>query len=351
MTTEAAATAALSETQRTAAKRPWRLRLVLPAAIVLFYLTISIFGQVLAPFSATDFNTGPPLAAPTQTHPFGTDGYGRDVFSRVLVGASTILLLSFAATALGVGAGCCMGLISGYRAGVFDEILMRLVDVLLALPGLLLALLILTSLGPSSLNLIVAIAIVFIPKSARIARSAVLPLRNLGYVDAARLRGAQWPAIVFHELLPNVLPELIVELCLRFAYALLLISSLGFLGFGVQPPTPDWGLMISESRNYVTIAPWAVLFPALAIGILVVAVNALADALASSGERRAEQYLWPLVCVTSCRCSKPPISTSVMRRRADRCAPFATCRSRWSATKCSASSANPGRARAPSPSP
>jgi peptide/nickel transport system permease protein len=187
--------------------------------------------------------------------------------------------------------GCCIGLISGYRGGLADEILMRLVDVLLALPGLLLALLILTSLGPSSLNLIIAIAIVFVPKSARIARSAVLPLRNLGYVDAARLRGARWPAIVFRELLPNVMPELIVELCLRFAYALLLISSLGFLGFGVQPPTPDWGLMISESRNYVTIAPWAVLFPALAIGILVVAVNALADALASTGERRAEQYL------------------------------------------------------------
>lgn len=291
MTVEIAASPPLAPAGQKAAGRQWRTRLVVPAAVVLVYLLLAVFGATLAPFSATDFNTGPALNAPGSMHLFGTDGFGRDVFSRVLVGARTILLLSIAATTFGVGAGCCIGLVSGYRGGIFDEILMRLVDVLLALPGLLLALLILTSLGPSSLNLIIAIAIVFVPKSARIARSAILPLRNLGYVEAARLRGARWPAIVFRELLPNVLPELIVELCLRFAYALLLISSLGFLGFGVQPPTPDWGLMISESRNYVSIAPWAVLFPALAIGILVVAVNALADALASTGERRAEQYL------------------------------------------------------------
>jgi peptide/nickel transport system permease protein len=245
----------------------------------------------MAPFSPTDFNTGLPLKGPTHAHPFGTDGFGRDVFSRVLVGARTILLLSVAATGLGVGAGCALGLISGYRGGIVDEVLMRLVDVALALPGLLLALLILTSLGPSSINLVIAIAIVFVPKSARIARSAVLPLRDLGYVEAARLRGARLLTIVFRELMPNILPELTVEFCLRYAYALLLISSLGFLGFGVQPPTPDWGLMISEARNYVSIAPWAVLFPALAIGIIVVAVNALADALASTGERRVGQYL------------------------------------------------------------
>lgn len=291
MTSRDAALSAIAPVAEQAAGRRWPLRLVLPAAIVFAYLLLAVFGQSLAPFSATDFNTGLPLQGPTEIHPFGTDGFGRDVFSRVLVGARSILLLSIAATTFGVGAGCVIGLISGYRGGIVDEILMRLVDVALALPGLLLALLILTSLGPSSFNLVVAIAIVFVPKSARIARSTILPLRNLGYIEAARLRGARWPTIVFRELMPNVLPELVVEFCLRYAYALLLISSLGFLGFGVQPPTPDWGLMISESRNYVSIAPWAVLFPALAIGIIVVAVNALADALASTGERRAEQYL------------------------------------------------------------
>lgn len=291
MTSRDAALSAIAPAAEMVAGRRWPLRLVLPAVIVLAYLLLAVFGPSLAPFSATDFNTGLPLKGPTDIHLFGTDGFGRDVFSRVLVGARTILLLSIAATSFGVGAGCVIGLISGYRGGIVDEILMRLVDVALALPGLLLALLILTSLGPSSFNLVVAIAIVFVPKSARIARSAILPLRNLGYIEAARLRGARWPTIVFRELMPNVLPELVVEFCLRYAYALLLISSLGFLGFGVQPPAPDWGLMISESRNYVSIAPWAVLFPALAIGIIVVAVNALADALASTGERRASQYL------------------------------------------------------------
>ena len=272
-------------------RKRWPLRLVLPAVVCTVYFLLAIFGPTIAPFSATDFNTGLPLKGPTQVHLFGTDGFGRDVFSRVLVGARTILMLSLAATSAGVGAGCIIGLISGYRGGIVDEVLMRLVDVALALPGLLLALLILTSMGPSSPNLVIAIALVFVPKSARIARSTILPLRNLGYVEAARMRGARWPTIVFKELLPNVVPELVVEFCLRYAYALLLISSLGFLGFGVQPPTPDWGLMISESRNYVSIAPWAVLFPALAIGIIVVAVNALADALTSTGERRAAQYL------------------------------------------------------------
>jgi peptide/nickel transport system permease protein len=291
MTSRDAALSAIAPAAEMVAGRRWPLRLVLPAVIVLAYLLLAVFGPSLAPFSATDFNTGLPLKGPTDIHLFGTDGFGRDVFSRVFVGARTILLLSIAATSFGVGAGCVIGLISGYRGGIVDEILMRLVDVALALPGLLLALLILTSLGPSSFNLVVAIAIVFVPKSARIARSAILPLRNLGYIEAARLRGARWPTIVFRELMPNVLPELVVEFCLRYAYALLLISSLGFLGFGVQPPAPDWGLMISESRNYVSIAPWAVLFPALAIGIIVVAVNALADALASTGERRASQYL------------------------------------------------------------
>ena len=273
------------------AGRRYSLRLAVPVAIVAFYLLLAVFGPMVAPYSPTDFNTGPPLNGPTQLHLFGTDGYGRDVFSRVLVGARSILLLSIAATLFGVSAGCAIGLISGYRGGLVDEALMRLVDILLALPGLLLALLILTSLGPSGVNLVIAITIVFVPKSARIARSAILPLRGLGYVEAARLRGARWYSIVFRELMPNVLPELAVEFCLRFAYALLLISSLGFLGFGVQPPTPDWGLMISEARNYVSIAPWTVFFPALAIGIVVVAVNALADALSSTGERRAAQYL------------------------------------------------------------
>jgi peptide/nickel transport system permease protein len=260
-------------------------------AVVALYVFVAVFGGLLAPFSPVDFNMTAVLKPPSWVHPFGTDGFGRDVLSRVLTGARSILMLATLSTAFGVAAGSALGLVSGYRGGLVDEALMRLVDILLALPGLLLAMLILTSLGSSPINLVLAIAIVFVPKSARVARSAVAPLRRLGYVEAARLRGTGWPSIVFRELLPNVQGELAVEFCLRFAYALLLISSLGFLGFGVQPPAPDWGLMISEARGIVMIAPWIVLFPALAIGIIVVAINVLADGLGTKGAKREARYL------------------------------------------------------------
>jgi peptide/nickel transport system permease protein len=260
-------------------------------AVVALYVFVAAFGGLLAPFSPVDFNMTAVLKPPSWVHPFGTDGFGRDVLSRVLTGARSILMLATLSTAFGVATGSALGLVSGYRGGLVDEALMRLVDILLALPGLLLAMLILTSLGSSPINLVLAIAIVFVPKSARVARSAVAPLRRLGYVEAARLRGTGWLSIVFRELLPNVQGELAVEFCLRFAYALLLISSLGFLGFGVQPPAPDWGLMISEARGLVMIAPWIVLFPALAIGFIVVAVNVLADGLSAKGSKREARYL------------------------------------------------------------
>jgi len=258
-------------------------------AVIGLYIVLAIFGSALAPYSATDFNMAQIMKAPSWGHLFGTDGYGRDVFSRVLTGARTILSLGTASTVAGVSVGCAIGLTAAYLGGLLDEVLMRFVDILLALPGLLLALLIMTSLGSSPTNIVISIAVVFVPKSARIARSAALPLRNLGFVDAARMRGSSWATIVFRELLPNVRQELMVEFCLRFAYALLLISSLGFLGFGVQPPTPDWGLMISESRNFITVAPWVVVFPALAIGIIVVVVSVLADCLAKGGRHRGKR--------------------------------------------------------------
>jgi peptide/nickel transport system permease protein len=255
-------------------------------AVIALYIFLAFFGGILAPHSATDFDLAQVLKAPSWAHPFGTDGFGRDVFSRVLTGAQTILLLGTAATLIGVSLGCAIGLAAAYLGGVLDEVLMRLVDILLALPGLLLALLIMTSLGSSWVNIVISIAVVFVPKSARVARSAALPLCGLGFIDAARMRGSNWAVIVFRELLPNVRQELLVEFCLRFAYALLLISSLGFLGFGVQPPIPDWGLMISESRNFISVAPWLVIFPALAIGGIVVAVSLLADCLGKGGRTR-----------------------------------------------------------------
>jgi peptide/nickel transport system permease protein len=289
---------------------PWRhervlsrigraVRLALPGRLfrhvctwtLLLYIAMALFGPWLAPYSATTFDMANVLKAPTWLHPFGTDVYGRDVFSRVVVGAQSILSLSLVATAFGVSIGCAVGMCAGYLGGFIDELIMRVMDVMLALPGLLLALLIMTSLGSSTVNLVLSISIVFIPKSARVARGAILPFRSLGFVDAARMRGSGWASIVFRELMPNIRGELLVEFCLRFAYALLLISSLGFLGFGVQPPTPDWGLMISESRNFITVAPWTVLFPALSIGLAVVAVSSMADLLSAGGATDARRGL------------------------------------------------------------
>jgi peptide/nickel transport system permease protein len=283
MTEESASAAPRAELLRRVASRVrWRDRpLIVRVAVVilLVYAVAAVGGEWLAPYSPTQVDTGALLRPPSWAHPFGTDGYGRDVFSRVIVGTGTILLLSLSATLLGVGVGTAVGLVSGYRGAMPDEIVMRAMDILMALPALLLALLVVSSLGASKPNLVLAIALVWVPKSARVARSAVLAVRRLGFVEAARLRGQSLASILFLELLPNVRDVVVVEFCLRFAYSLLLISSLGFLGFGVRPPTPDWGLMITEGRNYTAIAPWVVLFPALAIGILVVAVNIIADGL------------------------------------------------------------------------
>ena len=226
---------------RLASLRQWTQRPLvtrIAIAILLVYAIAALGGEWLAPYSPTQVDMAVLLKPPSWAHPFGTDGFGRDVFSRVLVGTGTILLISLSATMIGVGAGTTVGLLSGYRGGLVDEIVMRAMDILMALPALLLALLVVSSLGSSKPNLVLAIALVWVPKSARVARSAVLAVRGLGFVEAARLRGQSLPGILFLELLPNVREVVVVEFCMRLAYSLLLISSLGFLGFGVRPPTP-----------------------------------------------------------------------------------------------------------------
>ena len=170
-------------------------------------------------------------------------------------------------------------LISGYQGGLLDEVLMRLFDSLLSLPALLLALLLLGSLGPSRNSVLAVIVVVYTPIVARVVRSAVLPIKARGFVEAARVQGEPRPYILFREILPSTLPSLAVEAALRFSYAIFLVASLGFLGVGVQPPSPDWGLMVKEARDIVTQAPWALYFPAGAIATVVVGVNLLADSL------------------------------------------------------------------------
>lgn len=209
----------------------------------------------------------------------GTDQFGRDIFSRVIVGSCSMMLLAGASMLLAITLGTLTGMIAAYYSGPVDEILMRVTDVLLSFPALLLALLILSSLGSEMIYLVLCIGIVFAPAIARVMRSVVLELKTREFVEAARMIGAKDGRIMRREILPNLLNTLVVEAALYFGYAILIGSGLGFLGMGVQPPSPDWGLQVSEGRNYLLTAPWVVSSPALAISSLVIGVNLLADGL------------------------------------------------------------------------
>jgi peptide/nickel transport system permease protein len=247
--------------------------------VFLLFLLIAIIGPLIVPYGVNQQIVEDVRQAPSATHWFGTDHLARDVFSRVLLGARDVFALAGVGTLLAVAIGTTLGLISGYRGGLFDELLMRFFDSLLALPALLLALLLLGTLGPSRQSVLLVIVVVYIPIVARVVRSVVLSVKNRGYIEAARLQGESSARILFREILPAVLPALAVEAALRFSYAIFLASSLGFLGVGVQPPSPDWGLMVKEARDAVSQTPWALWFPAGAISLLVISVNLMADGL------------------------------------------------------------------------
>jgi len=248
-------------------------------SIFLIFLLLALLGPIIAPYDENQQIVSDARQPPSGEHVFGTDNLGRDVYSRVVLGARNILLLAGLGTLLAVLSGTVLGLVSVYRGGLLDEGLMRFFDGLLAIPALLFALLLLGILGPSSSSVLMVIVIVYTPIVARVVRSVVLSVKQRGYVEAARLQGERQSVILWREIFPSVLPALAVESALRFSYAIFLVASLGFLGVSVQPPTPDWGLMVKESRNYVNQLPWTMFFPAAAIAILVVGVNLMADGI------------------------------------------------------------------------
>ena len=249
----------------------------LGTTIVLLFVFVAIFAPLLAPYDYNQQIYSDARQPPSSTHWFGTDHLGRDVFSRVLLGAGDIFTLAGLGTLLAVITGTAFGLLSGYWGDLFDEVLMRLFDGLLAIPALLLSLLLLGTLGPSRNSILIVILIVYTPIVARVVRSVVLAVKNKSFVEAARLQGESLRRILFREILPSVMPTLAVEAALRFSYAIFLVASLGFLGVGVQPPSPNWGLMVNEARPYVSQLPWAMYFPAAAIAIVVIGVNLMAD--------------------------------------------------------------------------
>ena len=255
----------------------------------LFFLLMAVFGPLLAPYGFEMQNVADRIKPPSVAHLLGTDQYGRDILSRILVGSRGIFLLSGSGTLLAAVIGVSLGLFSGFYGRLWDEALMRILDVLLSFPPLLFALLLLATVGPSPINLLVVISVLYVPMLARLARSVVLDLRTKEFVEAARVRGERDPAILFREILPNALGPILVEISVRFSYSIFLVASLGFLGLGVQPPSPDWGLQINEARSYFATAPWILLFPAAAISLLVIATNLMTDGLRQvfqPGERR-----------------------------------------------------------------
>jgi peptide/nickel transport system permease protein len=255
------------------------------ALIVAFWIVCALFGDRLVPQDPYADDLMSSLEAPSADHWFGTDGLGRDVFSRVIVGSHDILSIAPLATILGTILGTALGLVTGYFRGFVDDAISRVVEAFLALPLVIIALLALVAIGTSNTTVVVVIGVVFAPIIARTVRSAVLSERGLDYVAAAELRGENAFHIMFVEILPNVLPPILVETTVRLGYAIFAVATLSFIGFGIQPPSADWGLAIADGYSYIAGGYWwTVLFDALAIASLVVGVNMLADGIQSAFE-------------------------------------------------------------------
>lgn len=253
---------------------------IIGGIVVLFWIICALFGSYLTPKSpfATTINVFTP---PSSTYWLGTDKNGRDVFARVIAGSRDLLYIAPLATLLGTVLGTTIGLITGYFRGLTDDVISRLVDAVLSMPLIIVAVLTLTALGASNTTLIIVIGVVFTPLIARTVRAAVMGERELEYVQAAQLRGEGPLYIMFAEILPNVYAPILVEFTVRLGYAVFTAASLSFLGFGIQPPSPDWGLQIAEQYANVQNAYWTVLFPAAAIASLIVAVNLVADGIST----------------------------------------------------------------------
>jgi peptide/nickel transport system permease protein len=245
---------------------------------VLILGTIALFalaGPCIAPHGPETFNITSRFQGPGSTFWFGTDQFGRDLFSRVLLGAQSTLFLAVAATLIGTMIGAVVGTLSAYLGGLADEVIMRILDAVMAIPSLLLALLIVTAVGANATNALLAIGIALAPGMARITRSASLSIRKQDYVNAAVARGESGSFIVMKEMLAL----LVVECTIRIGFAVMTLATLSFLGLGAQPPSSEWGLMVSEARDYLFRNPWMMIWPGLAIALLAIGFNLLGDGL------------------------------------------------------------------------
>lgn len=246
---------------------------------ILLFIVVSLIGPFFTTKDPTEVMMMNKLQPPSAEFWFGTDNFGRDIFTRIIHGMSLTLKVGFLSVAIGGSIGVVFGIVSGYYGGKIDTIIMRVMDVLLAFPGILLALAIVSVLGGSLQNVIIAVAIFSVPAFARIVRSSTLSVRQLEYIDAVRALGATDFRIIFKHILPNVVSPIIVQATLRIATAVLTASGLSFLGLGAQPPAPEWGAMLNDGRTYMKTAPHLMLFPGMMIAIVVLAFNIFGDGL------------------------------------------------------------------------
>lgn len=246
---------------------------------LLIIVLIGIIGPLIAPYSPTESNFEEFLQPPSIEHPFGTDAIGRDLFSRMLYGARETLKVAVMSVGITFFLGTLLGVTSAYIGGLLDNVMMRIMDILLALPGILLALAIVAILGPSQTNAMIAIGISSIPSFTRLIRSAALSVKSSGYIEASRAVGSSHKWVMINQIIPNITNVLVVYTTMYVGIAILDTSALGFIGLGAQPPTPEWGTLLSEGKDYLSDAWWLATFPGLAITIIVLTVNILGDEL------------------------------------------------------------------------
>lgn len=259
------------------------------AFIIIFYILVALFAPLLAPFDPYKVDLTHKLLPPSEHHWMGTDDKGRDILSRIIFGSRLSMGVGFAAVLFGAFFGIILGLIAGYYGKWVDTIIMRIMDVMLAFPGILLALAIISALGPSLINVTIAVGVFSIPLFARIVRGSTLEVKRLEYIDAIRSLGANDFIIITKHIFPNILSPIIVQGTLRLATAILSAAGLSFLGLGAQPPSPEWGTMLSNGRDFIFSAPFMALFPGLAISILVMGFNIFGDGLRDAFDPRMKK--------------------------------------------------------------
>lgn len=262
----------------------WMRHLSWPTWVGVVVLTIHLVMAVgapwVAPYAPTDIQTDHALQSPSWQHLFGTDRYGRDILSRVIYGGQVALAISLISAILAVVIGGFVGIAVAYMGGIVDEVVMRVVDAAISIPSILLLLVIVTALGTGNTVIVLAMVLSYMPSVVRVVRATALEYVPREFMQAARLRGERVWQIVWVELWPNVLDVLFVEFAMNASWIVLSVSGLSFLGFGVNPPTPDWGLMINENRAMLVFAPWGTIFPMIAVATLVVALNMVSDEVA-----------------------------------------------------------------------